>query len=109
MYCKLFLLFSALFLFSVKAFSATFVVISNADSGPGTLREALTLAAANGSATTDYITFNLPDLSLNGRTITITSELPNLSSNLVIDGSTQTGPSLNVGDARVRLFFDRYQ
>lgn len=51
-----------LFLFfnTAVAFAETFTVTSNADSGPGTLREALTKAAANGSAEKDYIYFNLP-------------------------------------------------
>ncbi|WP_295802117.1 gliding motility-associated C-terminal domain-containing protein [Mucilaginibacter sp.] len=87
--------------FSFKAFPAVFVVTSNADSGPGTLREALTLAAANGSATTDYINFNLPGTTEAARTITLLSELPYLSSNLVIDGSTQPGNKISPGDAKV--------
>ncbi|MDP9078024.1 MAG: gliding motility-associated C-terminal domain-containing protein [Bacteroidota bacterium] len=91
--------------FSFKAFSAVFVVTSNADSGPGTLREALTLAAANGSAEKDYINFNLPDLSEAGRTIMLTTQLPDVSSNLVIDASTQPGEKFGVSDARIGLFF----
>jgi len=98
---KKFLLFFLLFFFSLKAFSAVFVVTSNADSGPGTLRDALTLAAANGSATTDYINFNLPDLSEAGRTITILSNLPAITSDVVIDGSTQPGTLLSVNGAKV--------
>jgi len=97
------LLFFLLFFFSLRAFSAIFVVTSNADSGPGTLRDALTQAAANGSATTDYINFNLPDLSEAGRTITISSQLPLISSNLVIDGTTQPGGSFGVSNASVIL------
>jgi len=34
------------------AFADTFIVTSNADSGPGTLREAITLANANGTDAT---------------------------------------------------------
>src|SRR4051794_2868072 len=100
------LLFVSLCCFSFKAVAAIFVVTSNADSGPGTLREALTLAAANGSTTTDYINFNLPDLSDAGRTITLLSELPYLSSNLVIDGSTQPGNKISPGDAKVIINTD---
>jgi gliding motility-associated-like protein len=88
-------------LFTLKAFPAVFVVTSNADSGPGTLREALTLAAANGIVQTDYINFNLPDLSVAGRTISLQSLLPYLSSNLVIDGSTQPGEKIGISDAKV--------
>ncbi len=89
----------------LKAFPAVFTVTSNADSGPGTLRNALTLAAANGSATQDIIQFNLSDLTVTGRTITLTSQLPNVSSNLIIDGSTQAGAKFGVSDAKVALFF----
>ena len=66
-----FLLFILLCCFSFKAYSAVFIVTSNADSGHGTLREALTLAAANGSATIDYINFNLPGTSRAETDITI--------------------------------------
>jgi len=98
------LLFITIFLFiSFKSFSAVFTVTSNADSGPGTLREALTLAAANGSAEKDFIYFNLPDLSEAGRTITILTDLPNLTSNLVIDGTTQPGNKIGYSDAKITL------
>jgi gliding motility-associated-like protein len=98
------LFFITILLFiSFKGFSAVFIVTSNSDSRPGTLREALTLAAANGSAEKDYIRFNLPDLSEVGRTITISSSLPNISSNLVIDASTQPGLAFGVSDAKVIL------
>ena len=79
MFYRKLIFFLFLSILSVRAFSAVFVVTSNADSGPGTLREAMTLAAANGSATKDYINFNLIDLSLAGRTITLLSQLPDVS------------------------------
>jgi hypothetical protein len=87
------------------AFADVFVVTSNADSGPGTLREALIQAAANGSANTDYINFNLSDLSEAGRTIALTSQLPDVSSRLVIDGSTQSGLKFGVSSAKVCLLY----
>ncbi|MGB8192609.1 MAG: gliding motility-associated C-terminal domain-containing protein [Chitinophagaceae bacterium] len=89
--------------FANLAAADTFVVTSNADSGPGTLREAILKAAANGTATTDYITFNLPDLSRAGRTIKLTDSLPYLTSNLVVDGSTQAGTTFGKSDAKVIL------
>src|SRR3978361_2257753 len=92
-----------LLILCTKAFSAVFVVTSNADSGPGTLREALTLAAANGSAVQDVIQFNLAAQSAAGRTITLQSQLPNVSSNMVIDGTTQPGADLNRGDAKINI------
>lgn len=98
-YKKLTLL--ALLFISLRAFPAVFVVTSNADSGPGTLRDALTQAAANGSAEKDYITFNLPGTNESDRTISISTQLPYLSSNLVIDGTTQPGNKLGRSDAKV--------
>ncbi|MDB4922651.1 gliding motility-associated C-terminal domain-containing protein [Mucilaginibacter sp.] len=109
MYHKSIFLFLLFFILSLRSFSAVFVVTSKADSGPGTLREALTKAAANGTTQIDYINFNLPDLSVTGRTITLESELPYVSSNVVIDASTQPGPDLNLGDARVKIAVDRFQ
>src|ERR1700722_19789050 len=86
---------------AIPALPATFYVTSNADNGPGTLRDAITQAAANGSATTDYIYFNLADQSMAGRTIDLLTELPVLSSNLVIDGTTQPGSPFYTTDARI--------
>lgn len=86
--------------------SAVFVITSNADSGPGTLRDALTRAAANGSTATDYINFNFSDVSAAGRTITLLSQLPEVSSNLIIDGTTQGGTQFGISNARVALFYN---
>src|ERR1700748_2717784 len=85
-----------------KGFAATFVVTSNADSGPGTLRDALTQAAANGSTTNDFIIFNLSNTQA-GRTIALQSQLPEISPNVVIDASTQPGPAIGVSGAKVIL------
>ncbi len=95
----LFLLFCC-----AKGFAATFVVTSNADSGPGTLRDALTQAAANGAAEKDYITFNIADTSPTGRRINLITELPDLTSNLVIDGSTQPGAIIGESGAHIQIF-----
>ncbi len=93
-----------LFLFlSIKAHGTVFTVTSNADAGPGTLRDALTQASANGSTLKDLIIFNLPDLTETGRTITLVSQLPNLSSNLVIDGTTQAGTPFGKSNAMVKI------
>lgn len=80
-----------------------FTVTSNADSGPGTLREALTLAAANGSTVKDYIYFNIADQSEAGRTITINTQLPQISSNIEIDGTTQPGLKIGLSDAKITI------
>jgi gliding motility-associated-like protein len=90
-------------LFCRQATAAVFVVTSNADSGPGTLREALTKAAANGNAEKDFINFNLPDLSEAGRTITVQLQLPAMTSNLVIDASTQPGHKFGITDAKIKI------
>lgn len=89
--------------------SETFVVISKADSGPGTLREAITLAEANGTLEIDSILFNLPDISRSGRTIIPLSDFPLLSSNLVIDGTSQPGTAIGLSDARVIIHINTPQ
>jgi len=103
----LFILF--LFLITAGAFAETFTVTSNADSGPGTLREALTKAQANGSGQEDYIYFNLPGNDEKSHTIILFSELPHVPANIVIDGSTQPGPGLNKGDAKVAITIDYHK
>jgi gliding motility-associated-like protein len=103
---RLFLILLLIFITNT-CIAAVFVVTSNADSGPGTLREALTKAAANGSAEKDYINFNLPGTGEVGRAITITSKLPNISSNLIIDGTTQPGAAFGVSDAKIILQPDK--
>lgn len=88
------------------AFSNTFNVTSNADSGPGTLREAIINSNANGTTITDYIYFNLPSTTEAGRTISLLTSLPALSSNIVIDASTQPGMPFGISSARVILYLD---
>lgn len=80
---------------------------SNADAGPGTLRQALTDAAANGIAAKDYITFNITDVSEAGRTIILKKQLPLVTSNLEIDGSTQPGVAFTPGTAKIAITPDR--
>jgi gliding motility-associated-like protein len=104
MYRSILLALSLLF-FITASKAAVFVVTSNADSGPGTLREALTLAAANGSAEKDFIDFNLPDLSEAGRTIMLASQLPDMTSNLAIDATTQPGQKFGITDAKIKIVF----
>lgn len=81
----------------------TFIVTSKADNGPGTLREAITLANANGTAVKDYIYFNLPGTTAADVSISLATELPALTSNIVLDGSTQPSPLLGASGARVYL------
>lgn len=79
----------------------TITVTNNSDSGPGTLREALITAANNGTATKDVINFNLSGGGLNGNTIRLRSQLPAVTSNVTIDGSTQPGQPLGVSGAKI--------
>jgi hypothetical protein len=97
------LIFSLLILTSLKALPSVFVVTNNADSGPGTLRQALLDAAANGNAERDYINFNLPDQTVSGRTIMPLSNLPDITSDVVIDGATQPGIPLSKNGAKVAI------
>ncbi|MCW5845474.1 MAG: hypothetical protein KIT77_29750, partial [Caldilinea sp.] len=60
--------------------AAQFAVTSTADSGAGTLRQAI--LDANGSAGADIITFNLPA----GSTIALSSPLPPITDDLLIGG-----------------------
>ena len=84
-------------------FAETIIVTNNANSGVGSLREALTKASENGITTQDIIEFNLPDRTESGRTITLLSELPDVTSNLIIDGATQPGSFYGVSTAKVHL------
>lgn len=94
-----FLIFLWLIAAPMLGHAAVFVVTSNSDSGPGTLREAIDLAAANGTTDRDYINFNLSA----GVTINLYSNLAALTSNIVIDGSTQPGTTLGASGAKVYL------
>jgi len=92
-----------LFFYTLTTSAATFTVTSNGDSGPGTLREAILQAAASSAAGPNLIVFDIADQSQAGRTITIQSPLPALSSNLTIDGTTQPGLAFGISNARVAI------
>ncbi len=79
-------LLTASFLFSPQTQASTFTVTTNADSGAGSLRDAIN--QANLSVGQDTITFNLPVGQL---TIAPTSALPTVTDDSIIDGSTQPG------------------
>lgn len=98
---KNFVLFLLLSLFSGAVSAVPFEVTHTRDDGSaGSLRWALNEAAANGSATRDEITFNIAGAD---PSIVLLSALPELSSNLLIDGTTQPGARFGVSDARIRL------
>lgn len=93
-----------LFIFTIcfqPVLADTFIVTTNADSGPGSLRQAIENANANGATQTDYIYFDIPDVTIGGRTITLSAAFPDLTSNIVIDGSTQPGAALGLSGAKI--------
>lgn len=85
----------------LAGYGQTITVTSNADSGPGTLREALTIAASNGSVAKDIINFNLSGTGLGSNIIRLRSQLPIVTSNVTIDGTTQSGQPLGVSGAKI--------
>jgi parallel beta-helix repeat protein len=91
-------------LFSVASLSqaATYVVTSTANSGPGTLREAILFANTNPGP--DTINFNIPGSGV--QTIAPTNVLPAITNQVFIDGFSQPGSSANTsatGDNSVHL------
>ena len=74
-----------------SAHAATFTVIKTADSGPGTLRQAI--LNANAAPGEDKIGFNIPGSGV--RTIAPVSPLPTITGPVKIDGYTQSDASPN--------------
>ncbi|MEQ1850830.1 MAG: DUF4347 domain-containing protein, partial [Chthoniobacteraceae bacterium] len=70
---------------------ATFTVTTTADSGAGSLRQAILDANALGG--TDTISFNIAGTGV--QTINLASALPAITGTVTIDGYTQTGASVN--------------
>lgn len=66
---------------------ATFVVTTTADSGPGSLRQAI--LNANATAGVDTVSFNIPGAS--PFTIALQTPLPTVTEQIVIDGTSQVG------------------
>jgi gliding motility-associated-like protein len=102
------LLWSVCLFFSAPSFADTFIVTSNADTGPGSFREAISLSVANGTTLTDYIHFNIADQTEAGRTISLQSILPVISSETVIDGTTQSGSNFSISNAKILLYVDHF-
>ena len=94
-------LFLCLAFVCATASANTFVVTNNADSGPGSLRDAILQSAANGTGSSDLISFNIPYTNAASITIQLLSSLPTLTSNLTIDASTQPSGKLGISDARI--------
>ncbi|MCX2573559.1 gliding motility-associated C-terminal domain-containing protein [Pedobacter sandarakinus] len=81
----------------------TFFVISKNDAGAGSLRDAIERANNNGTTDLDYIYFNLPGSSLADVTIALETELPVLSSNIILDATTQPFSALGNPNIKVSL------
>jgi len=95
------ILFSVFFFLASIVRGEVFIVTSNADSGSGTLREAIGKAVTNGSIETDVIQFDLavPVISL-------ITPLPSLPSKIIVNGSSQPGNSIGLSDAKVEIKLD---
>jgi hypothetical protein len=89
--------------FSINTVVADIYPVTNTnDSGAGSLRQAI--IDANGHSGPDNISFNIPGSGV--RTITPATELPVITSPVIIDGYTQPGSSANTlaaGDNAVLL------
>ncbi len=88
--------------------SENIVVTNTSDNGTGSLRWAIERANANGTAVGDVILFNLPLVDFNDHIILLNTELPALTSNITIDGTTQPGQSFGLTDAKVTIKQDHY-
>src|SRR5947209_16074197 len=81
--------------------AATFTVTNTNDTGAGSLRQAIADASSGG---TNTVAFNIPASGV--QTITPTTQLPGIGSNVTLDGYTQPGASANtltVGDNAIIL------
>lgn len=87
------------FLLPLFGSATNFVVTNNNASGNGSLAQAVSDASLNGTTTTDVISFNLPVAQT---TIPISSALV-ISSNLIVDGTTQPGKAFGKTDSKVRI------
>jgi hypothetical protein len=96
-------------MFTVNSHAAIFTVMTTADSGAGSLRQAIT--DANAFAGTDTIAFNISDTG--PHTIQPLSALPVITEPVVIDGYTQSGAQPNTlehGDnAKLMIVLDGSQ
>jgi hypothetical protein len=86
-----FLAVSILGLAGSSLLASTFTVTNTADSGPGSLRQAI--LDANASPGLDTIAFNIPGSGVH--TITPATSLDSVTSPVLIDGYTQPGASPN--------------
>src|SRR5438105_7967359 len=74
-----------------RVFFSTFTVTNTADSGAGSLRQAI--IDANNNAGADSISFNISGSGVH--TISPTTQFPNITGAVTIDGYTQSGATAN--------------
>jgi len=84
------LLLSIIIASIARVSASTFVVTNTNDSGPGSLRQAITDANAHpNSAEVDAVQFNIPGAGVH--TIVLASTLPDITESVFIDGWSQPG------------------
>jgi hypothetical protein len=79
-----------IFMLSAASQAATFHVTNTNDDGPGSLREAITQSNLTDPANTNLIDFQIVPAG-GVKTISLQSELPSITTSVVIDGTTQSG------------------
>ena len=79
--------FSTLEMLEARTLLSTYTVTSAADSGPGSLRDAI--GSANADATADVIAFDIAGSGV--QTIALASPLPAMTNSITLDGTTQPG------------------
>ena len=95
---KFLILFSLILPSSI--FATTFTVTNNNASGAGSLDQAID--DANNNPGTDNIIFNIAGSSVAARTITLTSDLPDIDEAVIIDGTTQSnGSAFGISSAKI--------
>jgi gliding motility-associated-like protein len=88
--------------FCADVLATDFYVTTNLDAGTGSLRAAITAANTN-PAGQDRILFNIPASQAADVTIFLSAELPALTSDIVIDGTTQPTGYFSSSTIKIRL------
>lgn len=97
---KVFAFLLLIFLYQ-HSFAEVFTVTTNSDSGAGSLRDAINKSNANGNSEIDYIYFNIPGNTTEDHTIKLQTELPDINTDIIIDGSTQSGDFASLNKAKI--------
>ncbi|MGV3547713.1 MAG: hypothetical protein ACO1N4_11660, partial [Pedobacter sp.] len=95
----LYLIYFFILLIPFYGKTETITVTSNSDSGPGSLREAIQKANTNNQQ--DIIIFNISGNTEQERTILLQTQLPFITSSMVIDATSQ--PSIAFGRSSAKI------